>query len=368
MRTHPTLYKKTSTGATQVWFVDSEGPRYRTTSGQIDGKKVTSEWTVCEPKNVGRANATTAEEQCEAEIAAMYRKKLAQGGYKENLDTLDTDNYFKPMLAKEFGDYPIKWGNGRVFSQPKLDGMRCVIDSQGMWSREGKPINSAPHIFEAVKPLFSEHPALVLDGELYNHGLKDNFNAIMSLAKKQRPTPEQLEESARVLQFHCYDLFNGSGDTFSTRQSELKALAATLTQTHPCICLVSTEEVSSAVQLDELYELYLGLGYEGQMVRLDTPYVNKRTSALLKRKEFQDEEFRIVGWEEGKGNRTGMVGCITYALPDGRTFDSNLKGTLEYLKEVWASRDTFKRGTVQFFRYTPDGKPRFPHTTKLYTD
>jgi DNA ligase-1 len=366
MITHPTLYKRTSTGATQIWFVESEGSQYRTTSGQLDGKKVTSEWTTCLPKNVGKQNATTGETQCEAEVAALYRKKLAQGGYKETLDTIDTPNFFKPMLAKEFGDYPIKWGSSeKVFSQPKLDGMRCVIMSSGMFSREGKPINSAPHIFEAVKHLFEAEPNLVLDGELYNHTLKDNFNALMSLAKKQSPTSEQLLESKQTLQFHCYDLFDGSSETFCQRIDRVRRLLSGIS---PSIVIVPSVEVGGGGELDSLYEAYLRDGYEGQMIRHDTPYANKRTSALLKRKEMQDAEFRIVGWEEGNGNRSGMVGCITYALPDGRTFDSNLKGTMEYLKEVWSQKEKYTRGTVEFFHYTPEGKPRFPRTTKLYTD
>ena len=41
----PTLYKKTSTGATQIWRREIDGARYRSVSGQIDGAQVEAAWT-----------------------------------------------------------------------------------------------------------------------------------------------------------------------------------------------------------------------------------------------------------------------------------------------------------------------------------
>jgi len=138
------LYKQTATGATQVWFqeINPVGDSFRTVSGQLNGKLVYSEWTVCTAKNIGKANGTTPQQQCQLEVEANYKKKLAQGNYKDSLDedSLSQDNYVKPMLAKKFGeDYTptsVDYTKGLVYSQPKLDGIRCIATQQGLFSRQ----------------------------------------------------------------------------------------------------------------------------------------------------------------------------------------------------------------------------------------
>ena len=40
---NPTLCKRTTTGATQQWSQELDGPRYRTVCGQAGGRLVTSE-------------------------------------------------------------------------------------------------------------------------------------------------------------------------------------------------------------------------------------------------------------------------------------------------------------------------------------
>jgi len=109
-------------------------------------------------------------------------------------------------------------------------------------------------------------------------------------------------------------------------------------------------------------------GYEGTIVRTNTPYENKRTSALLKYKEFIDNEFPIVDIEEGVGNRAGMAGRITCRLPDGRTFGAGIKGSHEYAKKLLADRTKYLDGevTVRYFTPTPDGIPRFPVAVMVY--
>ena len=178
MIVHPTIYKRTSSGKVQIWFMESDGDRYRTTSGQRGGKKVTSEWTVAKPKNEGKANATTAEEQALAEVSYAYTNKLDRD-YRRELDSIDVETRIKPMLATKWADRKNKIP-AMVHMQPKLDGMRCIASKSGLWSREGKPILGAPHIHEGLAEVFALYPNLVIDGELYNHELKDDFNKIIS--------------------------------------------------------------------------------------------------------------------------------------------------------------------------------------------
>jgi DNA ligase-1 len=125
--------------------------------------------------------------------------------------------------------------------------------------------------------------------------------------------------------------------------------------------------VNSREHLDELYGEYVEQGYEGQMIRLDGPYENKRSPKLLKRKDFVDEEYTILGYEEGKGNRAGTVKHFKFENKNGKGFHSNVKGSFEYLTELLEKADELigKEATVKYFNLTPDGVPRFPYVIAI---
>lgn len=358
MTIFPTLYKRTSSGKVQIWFAQVDGERYRTTSGQQNGKRTTTEWTVAKPKNKGRANATTAAQQAVAEVNAEYLKKLARD-YHETLDTVDEAMRFKPMLATNWEDRKDKVA-GQVHMQPKLDGMRCIAKADGLWSREGKIIYGAPHIHDQLLPLFEIYPDLIIDGELYNHDLKDDFNKIVSCAKKQKPTMDDLMTSLRCLQYWVYDLPSLDAD-FAQRTRVLQNMVDwELDGKHN---IVITPTISCYPDdINENAAMYIEAGYEGAMVRLPGKYENKRSNNLIKWKEMQDEEFTIVDIQEGDGNRSGMAARVVVSLPDGRHFSAGLIGNVSYCQELLRERDEHigKLGTVVFQNYTPDGIPRFP--------
>jgi len=140
----PMLFARTNTGAVQTWIIEVEGNKYRTHYGQIDGAIQITEWTLCAGKNTGKKNATSAEDQAVKEAKSTWKKKK-ESGYFENINDIDGIGFTEPMLAKSYDDYKdeLKYP---VYSQPKLDGIRCVVKKDGMWSRNGKPIVSAPHI------------------------------------------------------------------------------------------------------------------------------------------------------------------------------------------------------------------------------
>jgi DNA ligase-1 len=131
--------------------------------------------------------------------------------------------------------------------------------------------------------------------------------------------------------------------------------------------LVMTQRIDTPEEMDRLYEGFLAAGYEGQMVRVNAPYEQKRSKTLLKRKTFQDAEYRILEVGEGTGNRTGMAGFMVLENKDGSTFRSNIKGSHDFLTELWKNREEIKgeMGTCQFFNLTPDGVPRFPYVTSI---
>jgi DNA ligase-1 len=355
MKLH-TLYKRAVNGKVNEWTIEilpGEGA-YRTITGYTDGAKTTTEWTYVEGKNTGRANATTKSEQAIKEAQAHWKKR-SELGYFENITDIDKVVMFKPMLANKWEDrkdkvtYPI-------YCQPKLDGIRCIVKSDGMWTRNGKPIVSAPHIYNSLKPLLEANPDLVFDGELYADKFANDFNAIVSLVKKTKPTDADLMASVRSIEYHIYDLPSNTG-TFIQRYTALSEMEL------PTSCVkVRTDICTDENAVNTWYEEYVGQGYEGQMLRMNELYENKRSNSLLKHKSFIDEEYTIIDIEEGDGNKSGMVGAFVFKNADGKVFNASPKFSWEECKEMLKRKSELigKSATVKYFNITPDGVPRFP--------
>jgi DNA ligase-1 len=364
----PTLYKRTTTGAVQSWTIHVEGDHYWTVSGQLDGKKVTNSPVTCEAKNVGRSNETSPEEQAQLEATAKWKKKTEEG-YTENPDNIDTAvaDVIKPMLAKEYGEHAKKIVFP-VYSQPKLDGLRCVITPTGAWSRNWKPFLTLAHLQESLRLVFMQFPGVVsFDGEVYNHQFKDDFNTIVSLVKQGKPTAEDLARAKEMVEYHVYDVITKQPMSFDSRWKLLTEIFKTVELSQ--IKLVQTSKVDTQEELDDLMGAYLEDGYEGQMVRdRRANYENKRTDKLLKRKEFVDAEWPIIGYKEGKGNRQGCI-ILRCVNAEGSEFDCSVKGSVDYTRKLWARRESLvgHMATIKYQRLTPDGIPKFLTCIKFKT-
>jgi DNA ligase 1 len=359
----PTLYARTSTGAVQTWRMERDGDKYRSISGQKNGQKVESEWTTAKPKNVGKSNATTAEEQAENEIKNKYKKQLSQGGYWEKEEDIDKFRYFEPQLAHKWEDYSdkIDWITG-AFVSPKLDGLRCIITKDGCFSRQGKKFASFPHIFKKLEPQFKQNPSLILDGEIYTHKFKSDFNKIISLAKKSKPTEEDFIESEKYLQYWIFDM-PSLDEPYYKRYSAIKDLVFQNFYKDPHIILCGHKVVHSLEELRAAFDDYILNGFEGLMVNVyDGEYEQKRSKNILKYKEFIDEEFEILSIREGDGNRSGMFGAAMLKTKDGKTFESNARGNEDFYRSLLRDKDELvgKFATVRYQNLTPDGIPRFP--------
>jgi DNA ligase-1 len=297
--------------------------------------------------------------------AIAKRTKKLESGYFEDMKNIYMEQYFEPMLAAKWEDYKDKL-TYPIYSQAKLDGIRCILTKDGMFSRNGKPIISAPHIFDSVKPLFETNPDLVFDGELYADKFANDFNKIVSLVKKTKPTADDLKESKELIEYHIYDL-PSSDKNFIQRAYDLAILFETRSELHPHCRIVETYKVPSEDVVTELYEKYVEEGYEGQMLRLDGKYENKRSKNLLKHKSFVDEEYTILDICEGEGNRTGTAGYMVFETAEGKPFKSNVKGTWDETAEMLKNKKQLigKQATIKYFNLTPDGIPRFPFVINI---
>lgn len=367
MTFHAAIYKRDSKGNLRVWLIELDGDKYRTHAGLHGGNLVVSEWTVAKPKNVGKKNALTAEQQALTEVEAAYVKKLTREYHKTKEATDGGAHFYKPMLAEKWEGKMPKTGG---YVQPKLDGIRCIANKDGLWSREGKPILGVPHIWAALAPLFAESPDAILDGELYNHALRDDFNSVVSAVRKDatKRTPEQAALAASI-QYHVYDFPWFAGLPFSDRLAFGKGHVEPLVVNTETVDFVPTWRVDNNLAYDELHAKCLEMGFEGSMFRLDGNYENKRSNFLLKRKEWQDDEFVISAVYEGEGNWSGCAKMFEIALPSGKKCRGTFKGTHDEAEKIWDTERVSLIGTlatVKFFNYTPDGALRFPVVTKLH--
>lgn len=373
MLTHDKLWNVDSKGKVRIWYMQTDGGKHRTVSGLFDGKQVTSGWVIVKAKNVGRSNATTVEEQALAEVASDYTKKL-EGKYYTSLEEAKAagsgTKFFSPMTAVKWVEVKSKydWTKEVTSSQPKLDGMRCSASHvDGCLSRGGKDIPVVLFVLESLAASFSAFEGLRLDGELYNHSLADDFDTMISLCKQPKAAPEDIVRAAEMVQYHVYDCPSHPG-TFLERYAFLKDKVFPHI-TDKRIVLVETKQVSSEEELDMVYSEYLEAGYEGQMIRKNDHYVSKRSKGLIKRKEFFDAEYEVIAVEEGLGNWAGAVKRAVLKLPDGRKFESGVRGTKEANAELFKRAglgDVPKLATVRYPNLTPSGIPRFGQVTEWF--
>lgn len=358
----PILYKRSNSKEhINQWQIEVDEDKYRTTSGFVGMKLFTGDWTICEPKNKGKKNSTTAGEQAMFEAKSLWQKRKDLG-YWEDISDCDKKVFFQPMLAADWDKRKEKMGFP-LLSQPKLDGIRCIIKADGMWTRNGKEIISAPHIYENLKHIFDYQHDLVLDGELYTSNKDVDFNTIISCVRKTRPTKADLKLSKQCIEYWVYDVYDGVDMMYQERREFLHRLTKEYELDSELFHVVETKIVESVEEVDLKLKEYVGNGFEGQILRDPTTfYENKRSNGLLKHKTFHDKEFTILAINEGGGKFANKAATMSFETDKGVKFDSTINGTMEYLEEIWKVKDSLigKQATVKYFEETTDGSLRFP--------
>lgn len=370
MKSLPTLFSRTSTGAVQQWTVQIDGNKFRVESGQTDGKKVLSEWSVCQGKNIGRANETSPAEQALSEAQAKWDKKL-KTGYTTDVKKIDNcTTYVEPMLAKNFEDYKSKidWRTG-VLVQNKYNGVRCVATFDGsrvvLKSRKGEEWISVPHINKDLESFFAKHPDAVLDGELYNYSLRQKLNELTKLVRKTKNiTSADLKKSEQMVEYHVYDGydFGPATDVCIPYVQRKKWIDANLPKYSKYFRAVPDVMVYSQDELDNVYFQFIQDGEEGAIIRdPSSPYENKRSKYLLKYKPEDSAEAMIKKLHEGTGNWAGTAKTATLVTPDGKEFDATFKGTYEQGVERLKNPQDWEQHTVTylFTGYTGLGIPNY---------
>lgn len=372
-KTFPRLFKKASSGKIQIWDIWVEGNEIHTSYGQLDGKQTTALEIVKEGKNLGKANETTPEEQALSQAESEWNTKLSRKGYVEALSKASAGENsgaggIRPMLAQEFGKHKHKI-QYVCYAQPKLDGIRCiaVVNQDGtvqLWSREQKEIVAIPSISREIES-FGLPPGTILDGELYNHDLHEDFETIVSCVRKQYVASP--EDQAKI-QYHVYDVPSLEGP-FEKRTMFLERTFNTDRKSTK-IVPVETVYIHNEKELIDYRRTCQEKGYEGAMARNNVPYeIGKRSYSLLKMKEFIEGEFDIIGVEEGIGT---MAGCAVFVCKaqNGNPFRCKLEGALSNLRQYIDDESTWKgkKLTIKYFRLTNKNQVPYLPVGKVVRD
>jgi len=391
----PPLYKLDSKGNLRIWYQERQDHKKRTVAGLKDGALTTSGWTEC----VGKQKRNDVE-QAIFEINADYTHGLKREYFDSIAGAEGEKRFFKPQLAEKWKETTWEKWVGRLlkakitphvgvgaYFQPKLDGFCCIAQKSGLTSREGQPIVAVPHVMEALAPLFEADPDAVFHGELYNHALKDEFETLSSILKKQvNISEEQYALASEMAQFHIYDYAAPHvRDLPFGKRSEM--LLAVMGEHIPffgrlndpgsaTLHFVETLPVTDGEQLIELFGWAVDNGYEGGIGRLDGPYHQGRCWWVIKIKLFDDAEFDVVKIIEGVGNYQGYAKAVVCWKPGAdrtggptkeNTFKAGIKGKRDEKLAALLHED-HKVVTIRYFGLTNSGVPRMGVAIKWHGD
>ena len=346
---HP-LYKIDSKGKTRIFIVNIvDNTTYETSTGILDGNMITKSY---QPTAKGK---NTVLEQVEKDAQSKWNKKYQRELYSENLSKPHPLAFIQPMLAKDYTKVPhqVKWVHDIYVASKKLNGVRCVAQCQNksvlLTSRKGK-IYSVPHLeVELYQQVFRNNPHLILDGELYIHGVElgDVTHAVANSDKH----PE--------LEYHAFDIIDENLE-FEFRLEELSKLNLT-----GLLQYVDCEPVHNQSELYAAHDKFVTQGYEGVMLRdLCSMYeIGKRSLGLFKRKVFEDDEFEIVNVDEDKEGGAILI----LQTKSGVQFRSRPMGTNEYRKELLQNKNTIigKQATSRYSTLLATGAPEFNRTVAI---
>lgn len=333
------------------WRISTDRDEVITEWGNVNTGNTQTKRYKAKHKNVGRSNYVPSHIQAVREATALRKKKMDSGYAILGAEA----THFLPMLAKDASKLT-KWPRAnKYYVQPKLDGIRAIVSKDGVFSRKGKR-----HPFTAgVEGYLAE--GQYMDGELYAHGV--DFQTLVSKVKTG---------DTDGIAFCCFDYYSKTSpelkfkdrvEALNKTTSWLKDTGIANVQIVPTADFTAKDLDHDQIQsvIDEIHNVYVDNGYEGVMIRMDTPYeVGKRSKGLLKYKNFITEEFKIVDYKECK--KVGDAQPFKYVceLKDGDTFEV----VPQYTQQQRCNEELFltnigKLLTVRFQEYTNAGKPRF---------
>lgn len=342
----PKLYKRTKTDAIQLCSITVQDDTYTVEWGQVDGTMQTKD-TICKPKNVGRSNETTAEQQAQAEAQSKWQKKV-DSGYTE-----DPSGEIEVKLPMKVKTYQGQEKNiiFPCYGSPKLNGVnstfRLETDEEGNdtlthWSRGGKEYPLLPHLTEDIIYGLKDLKTNEVNGETYKHGMF--LEDITSAVKKAN-------ENTPKLEFYAFEFPNIPLE-FDEKQYVLHGSAFSTPE---------VVELHSHEEIQDYHDRCVKDGYEGIVIRNGSCIYehNVRSSNAFKLKKALDAEFQILDCETDK-NEEAVFHCAT---AEGKVFKVKPKGTRSVRQQMVRDFETKylnKWLTVEFESWSKYGIPLKP--------
>jgi len=240
-----------------------------------------------------------------------------------NKAILDHIPEFSVALADKYYPNIVDWKDGWYVSR-KIDGARCIaiVDDNGdttFYSRTGKSFETLDIVAGGIKALGVSN--VVFDGELclVDEDGNEDFQGIMKqLKKKDHTIPNP---SYKIFDMISHDEFySKKGDTNKTYEHRYNNLREVMSN-NTCVCLsvLGQEQIRDDDHFAEWTKRANDYGWEGLMLRANSPYKGKRSKDLLKYKNFSDAEYEVIDVEmgpfryvkDGAECEETMLSCVT---------------------------------------------------------
>ena len=266
-------------------------------------------------------------------IIAISIQCLAREIPRIQLATVYKSSIKKPIPIKEY------------FVSEKLDGIRGYWNGKKLYTRSGNVIH-APAWFT------QGWPSSYLDGELWS--ARSEFEKISSCVRTRNPQQIKEKNCWQKLRLMIFDLPEHPG-TFVQRVEEMKRIVVTTKS--PYLQAVFQEKLHSVSLLHQRLSKVVNLGGEGLMLHHQAAHYRVgRSNALMKLKQHDDAEAKVIAHIAGKGKYKNKLGSLEVKLPSGITFKIGSGFTDQQRKTPP------KIGSVITFKYigkTARGVPRF---------
>ena len=385
----PTLYKNTSRGNIMEWHiavrVDKVPKNLITLYDHVPEGAVASFWSwniektesggtpmvsnltkIKEGKNIGKANETNVFTQALLEAFSLYRSKIKEG-YRLDLE-VDTPNAWrKPPMRFELIGKHMKKLKFPAYIMPKFDGVfaEAVLNPElervEIVSRQLHPFTNVKYHLEELEKVFEKYPDLLLFGEFYKPGMR--LQEISGITRNESKTNK--------LTYYVFDCIRTSKleAPFEERLDLLNKIFDKYLSDAKYIEHMQTEKIKDEKEMKKIYKKYLDAGYEGAMFYNKDGiykffYTASRSNSIFKMKPRRSEEFKIVGFKDGRGKNQGLLSLIM-ETEDGHKFSCEPNMPEEVRRKLFTKfQKKFdwkdKMGTVTYSDLSEKGIPMQP--------
>lgn len=322
-------------------------------------------------------------------IASIVNRTLRLGIGKSLLDKSDTS----PMLAKKFeGEFPSDQLG--CYVTEKLDGNRCIAKFVNgkwtFWSRNGKPMN-------VNFDMSNFNPDFVYDGEVMTRAQTKKSEELWakvclpdgSYIPNNDTSTKDFRAASGLINKHTlnkdlvYNVFD-IADTSATYKERRNFIDTIITGKDTRILpVLQFYDYNDPVGITKLLDFVTSQGAEGLMINTaSAKYEHKRTNSLLKYKQVQTMDMKVIDWEYGVGKYECMVGNLVCEIvtKDGKYITCKVgSGLTDEQRLEWALKPDLILGKIVEVAYfsvsqnaTTDGTMtyslRFPRIKSVRRD